>query len=349
MLRCFRGFFQRKPMAKAIHPRSLRTIENSGFSANSAIEGSRLIERDGTTRLRKTGIPFWERISIYHSLLRMPRTKFLLVVFGFYTSINSFFAIIYYLIGVEHLTATDGLSSEFHKFMEAFFFSAQSLTTVGYGRVAPVGMMANSIASVESLIGILVFALVTGIFYGRFARPRAYIIFSRNFLVAPFKGGRAVMMRLATYKNNHLTDAEGQLTAALHVDEGGKRVTRFFPIKLDIAKVNSLALSWTLVHPLNEESPMYGFSQQDFIDSRVEFIVNIKAFDDHFSNTVLQRTSYTSGEMAFGAKFLPMFERQEGRPYTLLELDKINAHQSVELPEAHELPESAPGFLAAKA
>ncbi len=118
-------------MAKATHPRSLRTIENSGFSANSAVEGSRLVERDGSTRLRKTGIPFWERISIYHSLLRMPRTKFLLIVFTFYTTINLFFAFLYYFAGVEHLTGTDGLQSEYHKFLEAFFFSAQSLNHSG--------------------------------------------------------------------------------------------------------------------------------------------------------------------------------------------------------------------------
>ncbi len=94
------------------------------------------------------------------------------------------------------------------------------------------------------------------------------------------------MFRLATYKNNHLTDGEAQLTAALHIDEGGKRVTRFFPIKLDISRINSLALSWTLVHPLDEESPMYAFSEEDFINSRIELIVAVKAFDDHFSNTV---------------------------------------------------------------
>lgn len=335
-------------MAKATHPRSLRTIENSGFSANSAIEGSRLVERDGTTRLRKTGIPFYERISIYHSLLRLPRWKFLLLVFSFYTLLNFFFAIVYFIIGTEHLTGTENASSPLDHFTEAFFFSAQSLTTVGYGRVAPVGLLTNTIASIESLVGILSFALVTGIFYGRFARPKAYIIFSRNFLVAPFKGGRALMLRLATYKNNHLTDGEAQLTAALHVDEGGKRVTRFFPIKLDISRINSLALSWTLVHPLDEESPMYGWLEQDFLDARIELIVNIKAFDDHFSNTVLQRTSFTAGEMVYAAKFQPMFERQDSRPYTILELDKINAHEPIALPDAHELPEHTPAFVTAK-
>src|ERR1043165_3823451 len=194
------------------YPRSFRSVDNSGFSANSSIEGNRLIARDGNPNIRKTGLPFWERISIYHSLLRMRRWKFLFLVFAFYTVINLFFAFAYFIIGVEHLSGTDGAATAFDRFMEAFFFSAQSLTTVGYGRVAPVGVLTNTISSVESLTGILVFAVVTGIFYGRFSRPRAYLLFSNNMLLAPFKGGRALMFRLATYKNNHLTDVEAQVT-----------------------------------------------------------------------------------------------------------------------------------------
>ena len=327
-------------MSKEIYPRSLRSVDNTGFSANSTIEGTRLINRDGYANLRKTGIPFYERISIYHSLLRLKRWKFLLLVFAFYTSINLVFATLYYLTGVEHLVGTETAVTPSQKFLEAFFFSSQSLTTVGYGHVAPTGTMTNAIASFESLVGILVFALVTGIFYGRFSRPRAYLKFSPNYLVAPYRGGRALMFRLATYKNNYLTDVEAQLTAAVHLDEGGKRVTKFYPIKMEISKVTALALSWTIVHPLNEESPMYGFTEEDFRNNRVELVVNIKAFDDHFSNTVQQRTSFTIGEMVYGAKFPPMYERPDGENYTVLQLDKIGVYERTELPDPHELPQT---------
>ena len=156
------------------------------------------------------------------------------------------------------------------------------------------------------------------------------------------------MMRLATYKNNHLTDVEAQLTAALHIEEGGKRVTRFFPLKLEISKITSLALSWTIVHPLDEESPMYGFTKQDFADNRLELIVNIKAFDDHFSNTVQQRSSYVHGEIVYGARYLPMFERPEDETYTILKLDKIDVHELIDLPDPLEVPEAVQGSVAAK-
>ncbi len=311
----------------------LRDIENTGFGPNSSVEGGRLINSDGSTNLKKRGIPIWERTSVYHTLIRMKPRHFFFFVLLWYTSINLIFALIYFLTGVEHLVGGDQAQTYFDKFMEAFFFSSQTLTTVGYGRVAPSGMLTNSIASIESLVGILIFAVMTGLIYGRFSRPRAYLLFSPNILVSPYKDGKALMLRVATYKNNHLTDVDAQLTLAMHVNEDGKIVTRFYPLKLEIQKVNSLALSWTIVHAINEESPLYNYTQEDVVNTKMEVIVIIKAFDDHFSNTVQQRTSYTYQQLIYGARFLPMFNRAADGEYTLLELDKINALEMVSFPE----------------
>ena len=321
-------------MATSNHrPQRLRDIANTGFGTNSSVEGGRLINPDGSNNLKKRGIPIWERISIYHTLLRMSRGNFLLAIFVFYTSVNLIFATIYFLMGVQHLTGIDGVHSHLEKFMEAFFFSSQTLTTVGYGHVAPSGLMTNAVASTESLLGILSFAVVTGLIYGRFSRPRAYILFSGNILVAPYKEGKGLMMRLTTYKNNHLTDVEAQMTLALHIRENEKVVTRFYTLPLELSKINSLALSWTLVHHINEDSPLYQLTKEDIVGSRAEVLVFVKAFDDHFSNIVQQRTSYTYHQLVYGARFLPMFERAHDSDHTVLELDKINAHEPVELLE----------------
>lgn len=142
------------------------------------------------------------------------------------------------------------------------------------------------------------------------------------------------MLRLATYKNNYLTDVEAMITTALHVQENGKYVTRFYQLPLQINKINSLALSWTLVHPIDENSPLHDFTEKDFYDSKIELIVNVKAFDDHFSNIVQQRTSYTYHELVYGARFQPMFRRAESGNGTILELDKINAYENVTLEES---------------
>lgn len=304
--------------------RYTRSIDNSGFGSNTGAEGRRLVNKDGTLNLRKTGVPFLNRLSWYHVLLRLSRVKFLLMVFCFYTAINLLFASIYMIIGPEHLAGSTPANSFSEQFQRAFFFSSQTLTTVGYGHISPEGLTANIVASLESFIGIMSFALVTGLFFARFSRPKAYLVFSHNLLVSPYKEGRALMLRVAAQRNNHLTDAEAQLTTAFHVQENGQRVTKFYQLPLEISRINSLALSWTLVHSMDESSPFYNMSEEELRASQLEVMVTVKAFDDHYSNTVQQRTSYTAEELVYGAKFQPAFRRSEDGGTTLLELDKIN-------------------------
>lgn len=310
---------------------TIANIDNTGFTALSSAEGSRITNKDGTLNVLKTGLPLWERISLYHSLIRMKRGKFLLCIFLFYGTMNVLFALIYVMIGVQHLKGVDGDSMP--GFLQAFFFSSQTLTTVGYGHISPDGLEANMVASLESFLGILSFALVTGLLYGRFTRPKAYLLFSHNAVIAPHKGMKALMFRTATFKNNHLTDVEAQLTIAFHVHENGNKITRFYPLKLEISKVNSLALSWTLVHLIDEDSPLYQMSFEEMKETNFEVLVFMKGFDDHFSNIVQQRTSYTVNDVVYGAKFKPMFRKAEDGLATLLELDQINVFEEVALEE----------------
>lgn len=319
-------------MANLQRRKNLKNLDNTGFSTNSSMEGRRLTNRDGSINLRRTGIPFYERISLYHTLLRMRRGKFLLVVFLFYTIMNLIFASVYMAIGVEHLQGVYIGNEVFNSFQQAFFFSSQTLTTVGYGHISPVGFWANTVASIESFTGILSFALVTGLLYGRFTRPRAYLRFSDSVLVAPYKSGRALMIRVASYKNTHVTDVEANITLAMHIDEEGRKVTRFFPVTLEISRINSLALSWTIVHAIDENSPVYQMSYDEMKGADIELICQIKGFDDHFANMVQQRTSYAAAELVYGARFLPMFHRSEDGSTTILTLDKINAYEAAELP-----------------
>ncbi len=315
----------------------IKNIDNTGFSTNNnSTEGGRLSNKDGSVNVVKTGLPFWERVSLYHTILRLSRWKFLLVVFTFYTIMNLAFASIYVLIGVENLQGIHKGNDLLSNFQQAFFFSSQTLTTVGYGHISPVGLWANVVASLESFIGILTFALVTGLLYGRFTKPRAFINYSKNLLITPHKGQRSVMVRLATSKNNHLTDVEAQVTISMHVTDDGKRVRQFFGLPLEIKRINSLALSWTLVHVINEESPLFGMSYEDMREAEIEFLYHIKGFDDHFSNTVQERTSYVFSEIVYGAKFLPAFHRSEDNNTTVLELDKLNAFEPAMLPEVEK-------------
>ncbi|RXR17724.1 Inward rectifier potassium channel Irk [Flavobacterium amnicola] len=309
--------------------KKIKADNQTGFGANAASYGGRFINKNGTANVRKEGIGFIESISWYHTMLNIPRWKFMTIIFIFYLLVNFLFASIYCLIGVEHL---NGISADnfIEKFGQAFFFSAQTFTTVGYGHISPTGFLASFVASVEALFGLLSFAIATGLFYGRFSKPKAHIKFSENAIVAPFQEGKALMFRIAPYKNTNLTDAEAKVTLGMKVVENGIEVNRFFSLDLEYDRINALTLSWTLVHPITEDSPLFAFTKNDFQTQKGEVIIYLKAFDEMYSNTVAIRSSYIFKEIVYGAKFIQMFENNDNSK-TLLHLDRLNSYTEVVL------------------
>jgi hypothetical protein len=300
-----------------------KTENNSGFGTNASNYGGRFLNKDGRPNIKKIGVPYLSQISWYHTLLDLPRWKFLGIILLFYFVINFFFALLYFVIGVEYLGGLQR-GDFFTEFGEAFFFSMQTFTTVGYGRISPIGFLTSTVAALEALVGLLSFAIATGLFYGRFSRPTAYLMFSDNILLAPFKENGGLMLRVAPFKNTTLTDAEAKVTLGMMVEENGVMVNRFFPLELEYSKVNALTLSWTIVHPITETSPLYNFTKEDFANTDGEVIVFVKAFDDMFSNTVVARTSYTFNELVYGAKFTPMHNKSDDGGKTILDLEKLN-------------------------
>ncbi len=307
-----------------------QAVKNTGFGTNASSYGGRFVTKSGNANVRKTGIGFLDSISWYHTMLTIPRWKFFFIVFAFYFLVNFAFASIYYLVGVEHLNGITAITS-LDKFGQAFFFSIQTYTTVGYGHISPSGFMTSFVASIEALFGLLSFAIATGLFYGRFSKPKAHIIFSENAIISPFQEGTALMLRLSPYKNTNLTDAEARMTLGLHMEEDGKMINKFYTLDLELEKVGSLTLSWTLVHPITESSPFYNMNENDIKTTLGEVIIFIKVFDDMYSTTVVKRASYTFDEIVYGAKFLPMFTRSTDNNKTLLHIDKLNLFERVEL------------------
>jgi len=305
-----------------------KNTENSGFG-NSA--SGRFINKDGLPNVQKKGVNVFNKLSWYHTMLNLSTFRFLTYLVVAYILINIIFAMIYYLIGVEHLTGIDK-SDPLNEFIDVFFFSSQTFTTVGYGRIAPVGFMASLVATFEAFLGLLTFAIATGLFYGRFSRPRAYLRFSDITVIAPFQDTTALMFRLAPYKNNALTDAEVILSTAIEVIEDGVAKNNFYRLDTQLGKINTLALNWTVVHKIDENSPFYGFSEDDFKNINIEIIVHVRAFDEVFSNTVVQRSSYVSREIIYGAKFTTMYYPSKENLTTILDLDKINEYEKVNLP-----------------
>ncbi|MBL7746186.1 MAG: hypothetical protein JNM19_02055 [Chitinophagaceae bacterium] len=312
--------------------RNLKSEENTGFGTNSNSTGGRFFNSEGKPNTIKKGTGLLNRYSWYHTMLEMKAAKFLFLLLCIYISVNLVFAGVYYIIGIDHLAGVN-TGSPWKNFTEVFFFSAQTFTTVGYGRISPTGFAASAVSTFEAFLGLLSFAIATGLFYGRFSRPQIFLKFSKNALIAPYKDGAALMFRMCPYKNNSLSEAEVKLTMAISVEENGKVVDKFYNLDIEISKINVLALSWTIVHNITEKSPFYGFSKEDFANADLEVMVFVKAFDEVFSNNVIGRTSYTAAEIVYGAKFVMMYHPSEDKSKTIIDLDLLNKFEPMPVPE----------------
>jgi inward rectifier potassium channel len=306
---------------------------NSGFGTNANSYGGRFINKDGSANIERRGLKFLESISWYHTLIDMNLWKFMTVLLSFFVVINLIFATIYDLIGLQYLNGIDVGGTTIKNFFKAFFFSAQTFTTVGYGHISPNGFLTSSVAAIEALVGLLSFSVATGLFFGRFSKPKAYLRFSKNALISPYKNGIALMMRVTPYKNTNFTYADAIATLGLRLMENGVRTNKFFQLELEMARVNTLSLSWTLVHHITENSPLFGFQKEDLLQTDGEIIVFIKTFDDMYSTTVGTKTSYTFNEIMYGAKFELMYAENESKTKTILQLDKLDSFYEVEMPK----------------
>ena len=279
--------------------------------------------------MRKEGLPFWDRFSIYHSMLNLPRWKFIGIIVVFYFTINLLYTLVYWIIGIDQFQGVVA-STQGAKFKELFFFSTETFTTVGYGRVNPMGDAANLVAAIESMNGFLSFALATGLIYGRFSKPKAYLAFSEHALISPYQEKTGLMFRFASMKDNHtLTNVEITVNAGLTILENESPVFKFYNLDLERNHVDSLALNWTVVHPIDEKSPLSGLTFDDIKAIDLEIYVLVRGYDDVYSSNVLQRTSYTYEEILFKRKFVQMYRESENGKTTILELHKLN--KSIEL------------------
>ncbi|MCU0354089.1 MAG: ion channel [Cytophagales bacterium] len=306
-----------------------------GFGSRLTENATRLINRDGTFNVVRSK-PLLERFNfdLYHRFITMSWGMFFLKILAAVLFINCLFACLYLMIGIDKLSgvAENNVDGDF---WDAFFFSAQSLTTVGYGQMSPMSWGMSMVAACESMVGWLMFAVASGLFYGRFSRPAARMLYSEHGIFAPYKDRTAFMFRIANARDNQLIEVETELTLSM-VDHGdGTRAPRrrYYRLKLELERINLLSLSWTIVHPIDADSPLYGLTLDDLKAADAEFLVFIKAFDDTFSQTVYHRSSYYHSELLWGAKFKPMYFPIEQDTKIRLELDKISEVEAVALPE----------------
>lgn len=263
----------------------------------------RLLNRDGSFNPRREGLPFFARLHPYHFLLTISWRRFFVVVVSVYLVTNVLFALAYLACGPG---AIGGQPPQVFggTFGRAFFFSVETIGTIGYGNVYPVGVAPNIIIALESITGVLMIALVTGLLFARFSRPTAAVVFSTRAVVSPYRGKKGFMFRLTNARANQLIELEAKVLFSRM--EGPSR--HYDQLELERKRVVFFPLSWTIVHPIDEKSPMWGMTDEDLAARDAEFLVLLSGIDETFSQLVHARTSYKPSEIIYGHRFVNIYK-----------------------------------------
>ena len=286
-------------------------LRDLGFGSRVSEESSeRLLNRDGTFNVERAGLSFFQSINLYHSLLTMSWNRFYLTLLLSYIVVNGIFALAFVSCGPDALTGfQDAMISQ--RFLTAFFFSVQTFTTVGYGAVSPASVSANVVAALDAFVGLVGFALATGLLFARFSRPTAKIMYSKHGLIAPYRDMNAFMFRIANQRKSQLIEVAVTLLYTRMVVKNGERRREYFQLNLERNTVVFFPLHWTIVHPIDEQSPLYNMTEEEFRASNSEFLILLSATDDIFSQVVNSRSSYRHDEVIWNARFADPFQMKD--------------------------------------
>lgn len=261
-----------------------------------------LIARDRADEVIALGLGQpWFR-DLYYFALRVSWSRFLLGVVVLYGAANAVFALVYMLPGHAIANARPG------SFDDAFFFSIQTMATVGYGQMWPQTLYANIVVTVESAVGLMFLAVVTGLVFARFSRPTARILFSRVAVIAPYNGVPALTVRLANQRRNQILQAEVDLALLRdELTEEGEMIRRFYDLQLARHRSPVFALTFTVMHRIDAESPLYGATAASLQAQNAELVVTASGIDETIAQRVHARTSYLSDEILWDHRFADLF------------------------------------------
>lgn len=272
-----------------------------GLGTNYSTEVKRFVNPNGSYNIRRKGALTGMR-DFYKLLIEISWGMFLLYALLYYIVINCIFAGLFLAVGLDGLSIS---TTDIPDFLDAFFFSVQTFTSVGYGSVSPMSLSTNVVAAVESFVGLMSIALITGLLYGRFSRPTAKIAFSNNILITDFKDGEAMMFKLVNKRDSTLLNAE--VKVILFMDKGGSDANQFnkdfYRLELELESIHFFPLSWTIVHAISDESPFKGLTVEQLKKRNAEVLVLVEAFDETHGQSVKEKHGYGGEQWLEGYKF----------------------------------------------
>ena len=318
--------FDPSPLAARISAEAEVRDRDLGFGSVISRESrQRLLNRDGSFNVIREGLGLLATLAPYQLLLTLSWAGFLGVVALLYLVLNVLFALAFYACGPDAL-AGPGSHMLGGRFSQAFFFSIQTFATIGYGQIGPNGLAANLLVTVEALVGLMYQALATGLLFARFARPTAAILFSRHAVIAPYAGIQALEFRIANQRRrNEIIELGAQvLYTVFEANDRGQLVRRYRLLPLERNKVTFFPLSWTIVHPIDENSPLAGKTRKDLERDQAEILVLLTGVDETYEQTVHARTSYRADEIVWNARFQPVFRGESSSRLLAVDVSRLH-------------------------
>jgi len=266
----------------------------------------RLVSRKGQFSLNivRLGVSRLHLTDLYHWLLTLSWPKFFILIWLSYTVTNSLFALAYLAGGDCIANARPG------SFNDAFYFSVQTMATIGYGSMYPRTDYANTVVAIQALFGLWGVAMITGLAFARFSRPTARVMFSRVAVIAPFNGVPTLMYRTANQRSNQILEAQQRATLIRdEVTSEGDYMRRFYELQLMRSQSPIFALTWTVMHAIDENSPLYELTPKDLVEQQSEIVVTLAGLDETVSQTIHARHSFVAAEILWDMRFVDIISR----------------------------------------
>ena len=268
----------------------------------------RFLSRDGTFNVERSGMRRNAMTDLYHGLLSVSWPRFMVGILSFYLGLNFIFALLYFMAGDG---ALDGVpaGARFGRFWECYFFSVQTLATIGYGRISPVSFFANSVMTLEAFVGMTVVAIWTGLAFARFSRPTAKVIFSKKAVMTKIDGQPCFIFRMANARLNQIVEANVSVVLGrTETTQEGETYRNLYDLTLERSMSPMFVLSWTVVHPIDEKSPFWGQTPQSLEESQTEVLISLRGTDGTLSQMVHTRYSYVGSDIVWNGRFKDMLE-----------------------------------------
>lgn len=297
-----------------------RTID-PGLGKKYTGRTKRLINKDGSFNIEKRGRQL-RLYDTYQYLNRISVKRLAVLILVVYLLINTLFALLYLLCGIENL---HGAEPELHPFLNAFFFSVQTFTTVGYGVMAPEGLATNLVVTLESLLGWVGFAVITGVVFGRFSKPNERILYSNNAVITPGAEVKKLQFRLANKRSNVLMEMEAKVMLMI---QDARFNRHYYNLKLEQSSLHFFPLDWTITHQIDKDSPLYNITQQQMEERRAEVLILIKGYDEAFGQSIHSRFSYTYDEILWDTRFKKAYD-SDAEGDIILNLSRLHDTEQV--------------------